>query len=523
MFSAQSQICVVILLAAGAHAAGTPQAWMADQGPELLNYTELVTLSESASLDIKMEEKLQDVLAVPLVSNAAARSGAQPKRPAVEGLGSVLRVAQWNLESSYNLEHIRVALNQPAEFLRQATNAKELPVADRQGKMLSEADVLLLNEVDLGVSRSNYRDVAAELAMELNMNYAFGVEFVEVDPLLLGLERPHGDEESVRTWMAEHPLNKEHFRGLHGNAVLSRYPILSARVVRLPECYDWYGREKQSVAQLEKGRRWTARRVFEERISRQIRRGGRIALVVELSVPDAPGEAVTVVSTHLENRCRPACRQDQMDVVMDAVAHVPHAVVIGGDLNTTGTNAVPTSIRRELTGRATSLKFWLGMAVRYLSPVSIPQVGLIPANHFKNFLDPSVFHLALFLPNRERGLFTKVQKFRFHDGGAFDFSGSSERTQERRGKTLANSNQRHFKGFKPTFAFERTFRGLVGRYKLDWFFVRPGADGRLAPHAPVTMNELNEVTGRRMSDHPPMTVDLPLTVLHSSAPAPARQ
>ncbi|HYP14436.1 MAG TPA: hypothetical protein VEQ63_10980, partial [Bryobacteraceae bacterium] len=208
-----------------------------------------------------------------------------------------------------------------------------------------------------------------------------------------------------------------------------------------------------SYAQLEKGKCWTARRLFEERISREIRRGGRKALVVELAVSEAPGGRVTVVSTHLENKCRPACRQDQMDVVMAALREVPHAVVVGGDLNPTGTDAAPTSIRREITRRASSLKFWLGLVVRYASPVALPQMGFIPANHFKNSLDPSAFHLPLLLPIREDGLFTNVQRFRFSDGGRFDFGGSPARTRGRGTGTLANSNQRNVKGFQPTFAF----------------------------------------------------------------------
>jgi hypothetical protein len=96
-----------------------------------------------------------------------------------------------------------------------------------------------------------------------------------------------------------------------------------------------------------------------------------------------------------------------MDAVLASVKEQPGAVVVGGDLNTTGTDAAPTSIRREITRRASSLKFWLGMTIRYLSPVALPQLGFAPANHFKNYLDPSAFHLPIFLPNRESRLFTK--------------------------------------------------------------------------------------------------------------------
>jgi hypothetical protein len=58
----------------------------------------------------------------------------------------------------------------------------------------------------------------------------------------------------------------------------------------------------------------------------------------------------------------------------------------------------------------------------------------------------------------------------------------------------------------------------VGRFKLDWFFVKPfirdsRAEGQpylFAPHFAETMRELNESVEDRISDHPPMTVDLPL-------------
>ena len=498
-----ARLAFYTLCAVSAMAADAEREWLHDRGPDLLSHAELVELSNNTP-SAAVAQKLQNLLSVPIISNAAARLGTTPKRPIVESLGPVVRVALWNLERGYNLDQIAKVLENAPEISASA------PAAQGQAQTLSGADVILVNEADLGVSRSNYVDVTGYLANRLGMNYAFGVEFVEVDPLLLGVEPVPGDPDSVRSWSAEHPVDRVKYRGLHGNAVLSRYPITRARLVRLPECYDWFGKEKQGVAQIEKARRWTARRVFEERISREVRRGGRMALIVDLAVPEATGGKLTVVSTHLENKCRPACRQDQMDVVLASISEQPHAVVVGGDLNTTGTDAAPTSIRREITRRASSLKFWLGMSIRYLSPVTLPQLGFAPANHFKNFLDPSVFHLPMFLPNREGGLFRKVQRFRFADDGAFDFGGSPERTRNGHAGTLANSNERQFKGFQPTFSFERTFGGVVGQYKLDWLFVKPGGDGQLAPHFPATMNELNRLLGTKVSDHPPLTVDLPL-------------
>jgi hypothetical protein len=59
---------------------------------------------------------------------------------------------------------------------------------------------------------------------------------------------------------------------------------------------------------------------------------------------------------------------------------------------------------------------------------------------------------------------------------------------------------------------------VLGRFKLDWFLVKPFIqDPRLkdqsyffAPQFPKTMRELNESVEDRISDHPPMKVDLPL-------------
>jgi hypothetical protein len=55
----------------------------------------------------------------------------------------------------------------------------------------------------------------------------------------------------------------------------------------------------------------------------------------------------------------------------------------------------------------------------------------------------------------------------------------------------------------------------VGRFRLDWFFVKPVYDDRtltdaVAPWRPRTMNDLNTSPADRISDHAPITVDLPV-------------
>jgi hypothetical protein len=239
----------------------------------------------------------------------------------------------------------------------------------------------------------------------------------------------------------------------------------------------------QAIAKIEEGKRWAASTLFRERIAREVRQGGRMALIADLAVPGSPTGEVTVVAAHLENRCEPRCRQRQADALLASLAGVANPVILAGDFNTSGGNATPTSIRNEIMN-----------------------------------LDPTARQVPFLWKNNERGLFDRIQKFRFTDGYAFDFRGETERTVGPRGKTLANSNQRGAKGFIPTYAFERDFGGLIGRFKLDWFFVKPfirdprraGQSYRFSPHFALTMRELNESVADRISDHPPLVVDLPL-------------
>ena len=83
----------------------------------------------------------------------------------------------------------------------------------RECPALRPYDLILANELDSGCARSGERDTAAEIARALGMQYVFGLEFVEL---------------------------KDAAHGFHGNAIFSRWPILWAEVLRLPEQYNWY-------------------------------------------------------------------------------------------------------------------------------------------------------------------------------------------------------------------------------------------------------------------------------------------
>jgi hypothetical protein len=199
--------------------------------PEFLNFDELVTLSNTDHPAEPLVEKLNRLLRTPIVSNQAALAGERPHRPYVDGIGPVLRVASWNIERGLNFDLVRLALSDPDGFKQAALERGALDAAKaakigQQLTTLRDADVIVLNEVDLGMKRTDYRDVTQELAHALGTNYVFGVEFVEVDRLDdLGLENVQLEDAALTQRMREDLApDPARYLGLHGSAILSRYP-----------------------------------------------------------------------------------------------------------------------------------------------------------------------------------------------------------------------------------------------------------------------------------------------------------
>ena len=83
---------------------------------------------------------------------------------------------------------------------------------------LRNADIVLLNEMDIGMARSDQQHTTRLLAYHLGMNYVVGLEFIE---LTLGTE-------------AEQNANrgKWNTHGIHGNAILARCKLQDARTFR---------------------------------------------------------------------------------------------------------------------------------------------------------------------------------------------------------------------------------------------------------------------------------------------------
>ena len=185
-----------------------------------------------------------------------------------------LTIASWNIEQGVRYERIR-------DVLRQI-----------------DADVYLLQEVDMGVRRSDYRQVASDLASDLGLNWIFAGEFQE-----LGQSRRDG-------------------AALTGQAVLSRYPIYGA--IALPF---------ENQARL----RW-ALDPF------QPRRGGRMALRAESG-------GLLLYNAHIESAKNDAFRVKQIDEMLFdyRTARADRPVIFAGDFNTEQSPEL-SPVVRSLTG-----------------------------------------------------------------------------------------------------------------------------------------------------------------------------
>ena len=493
---------------------------------ELLSHAELVQLYQDVNPPEDLQRKLTTLLNTPFVDNSATTRGVRPLKPQTPEVGQFLRIAFWNIERGLEYEAIERAFRGSAAFSEILDGATHPPRSEKRYDVLNEsillkdADVIVLNEVDWGLKRTDYRHVARDLAAALDMNYAYGVEFVEVDPVALGLDKlldiPKENREEI---ISEIRVKPETYKGLHGTAILSRYPLENVRVVPFKnQPYDWYNSEKQEVALPEKGKRKLAQTIFLEQLYRQVRRGGRMMLLADISDPDIPGGRATIVATHLEPRAKPKERQQQLAEVLERIKGIDNPVILAGDLNTTSEDATPTSFQREIKKRLGSKSFWLHRGIAYVTGVGLVKDVVIGAvKYYRVQADPTVRHVPIVSPNPAAGFFEDLKEFRFDDGGAFDFRGDRERSHGRHSGVLANSNERGGKGFITTSEVKRTI-GFVGRFKLDWIFVKPGGlngpyDGtqsyRFAPHYGRTLKALNYALEDRISDHSPMIVDLP--------------
>ena len=451
-----------------------------DRQPHLLSFEELQQLSELNAPTGSLAKKVMEILETPFVSNAAARSGERATRLQSPELGPYLRVAQWNIERGVNLDTIKQIFSDLEAFKANIDTTKfpfgspQYEQAILEAEILKESSIVVLNEVDLGMKRTDYRNVAAELAQTARMNYVYGVEFFEIDQPELGIKGKNEGEKHTEQGKA-FDLDPLRYKGLHGSAILSKYPVLDARVVPLKrQCYDWYRRELKGTSPLEAAKREVTDKVFLEKVVREVRRGGRTVVIADLYVPELPEKRVTVVNVHLENRCKPDCRENQIKEILALIQPIKNPVIMAGDFNTSGNDATPTSIKRELRKRYKDPHFWGSQAIKFFSPIgfAFDAIGL-GFGFARVERDPTADNIPIIAPQTEGELFDEVEDFRFADGRAFDFRGEKRRSIDKKSRKLANSNERAQVGFKPTFKFERSVKNTVGQFKVDWFLVKP--------------------------------------------------
>jgi endonuclease/exonuclease/phosphatase family metal-dependent hydrolase len=189
-------------------------------------------------------------------------------------VGNSLRVTAWNLRRGRYWK-------QAAEILRRTP--------------LLGTDVLLATEMDLGMARSGNQHIARKLALELRMNYAYGVEFLELTK---------GEPE-------ERDCPGENVWGYHGNAILSRYRLESVSMLRFPGIEKWFGDYPQPYQQ---------------------RLGGRMALFAKIAVG---GRSLLLASVHLETgKNAVKIRKRQAKLLIENIGEYSPAV-LGGDFNAT--------------------------------------------------------------------------------------------------------------------------------------------------------------------------------------------
>lgn len=295
---------------------------------------------------------------------------------------------------------------------------------------LAGADVYLLTEADIGMARSENRAVAQEFARALGLHYSFA-------PCYLNLSKGAGIERKA---------DGENDLGLHGNAVLSRYPIRSVRPVHLSNGIDkMRGREK--------------------------RLGRQSALAAEIEFPNYRATAVAV---HLDANSSQAHRAAQMRQIVQNLPN-GHPAILGGDWNTSTYNS----------SRAfySIMGFWLRVFMGAENVIS--NHYLHPENHFEREL------------------------FRILEAQGFEYRRSNRMGEPTIQYDVDDPKTRQNLGeWVPgwCFAFIRwALRRHDGRcpLKLDWFATR-----KARVENPVIVRDLHSSDGRPLSDHAAIGVDI---------------
>ncbi|MBI3308316.1 MAG: endonuclease/exonuclease/phosphatase family protein [Candidatus Melainabacteria bacterium] len=451
-----------------------------------LTFDELVELSKTSKPNLQLKAKLDEHLSTIYIVNR--NNGHKLDKP-------YIRIADFNIYRGYTISQIKEILLNPKSYEKKyIQNVKRRNRKNFKDELytLTETDILCINEADIGLPRTEYKNTVAELSDALNWNYAYATEYIELGAIV-----------------QMHNIDRDLYKGLHGNVILSKFPIISAEVIRLPEQYDWYRNEiKPKQPPLEHIRKFAALSIFSERIlPREVRHGTRNALITDIQLPN--DQIVTVVLTHLEDRAYSDERLEQFQYLLRHVKDKKTPVILTGDFNTSTTDTKPTSVKKEIHKRVRDPHFIArAVAVPFLPGISaVSGAVAVPCSKLLQYKDPFFLSIPVVFPNHERKFYATLKDFRFSDGNVFDLSGDKTKSSNGRGGLLANSNQRHWKGFKSTFKLEKP--RIIAYFKLDWFFVKP-VGNHFVPFNGKTLKTLNYSFKGHLSDHNPITVDLKL-------------
>ncbi len=184
------------------------------------------------------------------------------------GSGSI-RLVHWNIQQGRRLDRILEAIERHPR--------------------LRDADLWTLNEVDVGMARSGNLNIAAALGERLGLRWLFLANYLELT------KGPGVDAHAP----GENDL------GLHGIALLSRWPFGEAASADLPECWNYFDFPEE--------KRYGCRRALWARIRH-------------------PAGDLTLATLHTEVRNRPACRDRQVAAALDRLPAGP--CLLAGDFNT---------------------------------------------------------------------------------------------------------------------------------------------------------------------------------------------
>lgn len=174
---------------------------------------------------------------------------------------AVIRVVDWNILRGFTVDDL-------------ITHFQGTPPLD-------DADIILIQEADRGCPRVSYRNITRELAEALDFDFVYGVEFIEI----------HQE------------------RCEHGNAILSRYPIVRQRLVRHTDFEKWY------------------------RDGGQPRLGGRMSIMADI---DIGGDIYRFSSVHYASKVNRyfTARITQAEETIQMLEDTDRPIIWGGDLNT---------------------------------------------------------------------------------------------------------------------------------------------------------------------------------------------